>query len=223
MITGLGGMSISGIVLTLACSVLVAEFSGYALHRLMHSERFPAMSRAHLIHHLLFYGPKQPMRTAEYNDATTGRASLGNIGLEWLIPSGVILGISWCALWLLSVPVAYRSLSLATLLVWPIFMFSYLHDRMHIQNFWMERIPFLCRWFRKARRLHDIHHRSLDSHGRMDKNFGIGFFLFDRIFRTLAKRHCPFNWHGYRAAVRRYRLEHEQDDDYTSFPSGYHV
>jgi sterol desaturase/sphingolipid hydroxylase (fatty acid hydroxylase superfamily) len=223
MSTALFGMSLNLIVLTLAGSVLVAELAGYALHRLMHSDRFPAMSRAHLIHHLLRYGPKQPLRTPEYNDATTGRASIGNVGLEWLVPSGLILGACCGAMWMLHVPLAYRLLSMLTLLVWPIFMFSYLHDRMHIHNFWMDRTPVLNWWFRKARRLHDIHHRSLDSNGRMDKNFGIGFFLFDRIFRTLAKRHCPFNWHGYRAAVRRHRLEHEQDDDYTSFPSGFHV
>ena len=223
MSTALVGMSLSHIVLTLAGSVLVAELAGYTLHRLMHSDRFPAMSRAHLIHHLLVYGPKQPMRTAEYKDATSGRVSLGNVGMEWLLPSGLILAVCWSALWLLSVPLAYRLLSLCILLAWPIFMFSYLHDRMHLQHFWMERAPLLKWWFRKARRLHDIHHRSLDSQGRMDKNFGIGFFLFDRIFRTLAKRHCPFNWHGYRAAVRRYRLEREQDDEFTSFPSGFHI
>jgi sterol desaturase/sphingolipid hydroxylase (fatty acid hydroxylase superfamily) len=217
------GMPFTHVVLTLAGSVLVAELAGYALHRLMHSDRIQAMSRAHLIHHLLIYGPKQPMRTAEYNDATAERPSIGNVGLEWIVPSAVILAACWIALWLLNVPLAYRVLSTFTLLAWPIFMFSYLHDRMHIQNFWMERAPVLKWWFRKARRLHDIHHRSLDGNGRMDKNFGIGFFLFDRIFRTLAKRHCPFNWHGYRAAVRRYRLKHEQDDDFSSFPSGFHV
>lgn len=217
------GMLLPQILLTIAGSVLVAELAGYALHRLMHSDRFPAMSRAHLIHHLVIYGPKQPMRTAEYNDATTGRAAIGNVGLEWLLPSGIILTACWFALWLLNVPMAYRLLSIFSLLVWPTFMFSYLHDRMHIQNFWMERAPVLKWWFRKARRLHDIHHRSLDGNGRMDKNFGIGFFLFDRIFHTFAKRHCPFNWHGYRAAVRRYQLEHEQDDDFTSFPSGFHI
>jgi sterol desaturase/sphingolipid hydroxylase (fatty acid hydroxylase superfamily) len=223
MSTVLLGMSFTQIVLTLVCSVAVAEFAGYALHRLMHSDRFPAMSRAHLIHHLLIYGPKQPMRAPEYKNATTGRTAIGNVGLEWLIPSGIILSVCWGALWLLNVSLAYRLLSMFTLLSWPIFMFSYLHDRMHIQNFWMERAPVLKWWFRKARRLHDIHHRSLDGNGRMDKNFGIGFFLFDRFFHTLAKRHCPFNWHGYRAAVRRYRLKHEEDDDFTSFPSGFHV
>ena len=223
MSAGLFGMSAQGIVLTFGGSVLAAELAGYGLHRLMHSERFPALSRAHLIHHLLVYGPKQPMRTAEYKDATTGRASIGNVGMEWIVPSGIILAVCWGALWLLSVPLAYRLLSTFALLAWPIFMFSYLHDRMHIRNFWMERTPGLNWWFRKARRLHDIHHRSLDPDGRMDKNFGIGFFLFDRVFRTFAKQHCPFNWHGYRAAVRRYRLEHTEDDDYSSFPSNFHV
>jgi sterol desaturase/sphingolipid hydroxylase (fatty acid hydroxylase superfamily) len=217
------GVSVPHVVYTLACSVLVAEMAGYALHRLMHSDRVPAMSRAHLIHHLLIYGPKQPMRTAEYNDATAGRASIGNVGLEWILPTGMILAVCWIVLWLIDVPLGYRVLFTFTLLAWPIFMFSYLHDRMHIQNFWMERAPVLKWWFRKARRLHDIHHRSLDGNGRMDKNFGIGFFLFDRIFHTLAKRHCPFNLHGYRAAVRRYRLKQEEDDDFTSFPSGFHV
>src|SRR5260221_6494661 len=96
----LPGMSIAYIVFTLACSVLVAELAGYALHRVMHSDRFPAMSRAHLIHHLLIYGPKQPMRTAEYNDATTGRAYIGNVGLEWVVPSGMILCACWPFLWL---------------------------------------------------------------------------------------------------------------------------
>jgi sterol desaturase/sphingolipid hydroxylase (fatty acid hydroxylase superfamily) len=66
-------------------------------------------------------------------------------------------------------------------------MFSYLHDRVHLRNFWMTRVPLLKAWFVQARRLHDIHHRSLNDHGRMDRNFGIGLFLFDRLFRTISK------------------------------------
>ncbi len=38
----------------------------------------------------------------------------------------------------------------------------------------------------------------------MDTNFGIGFYFFDRCFRTITKRHRPFNWTGYQAAVERY-------------------
>jgi len=208
-------------LLTVFASVLLAELFGYGLHRLLHSGRVPALSRAHMIHHLLLYGPRQPMRAEEYQDATLGRTSLGNVGLEWLVPSALILAACWCGMWLLAVGLAYRLLAFATLVAWPTLMFSYLHDRMHIRGFWMERVPLLNSWFRGARRLHDIHHRSIDENGRMDKNFGIGFYFFDRMFRTFAKRHCPFNWHGYRKAIEHSRLEEDLLDEFSRFPSHY--
>ena len=62
-------MTLASTLVTVILSVLVAEAAGYLLHRLMHSERIPALSRAHLIHHLLMYGPHQPMRT-EPNTST---------------------------------------------------------------------------------------------------------------------------------------------------------
>jgi sterol desaturase/sphingolipid hydroxylase (fatty acid hydroxylase superfamily) len=107
----------------------------------------------------------------------------------------------------LGVQPIYQIIALCTLLVWPIFMFSYLHDRMHVENFWMTRAPVLKTWFLSARRMHDIHHRSVDNQGLMDTNFGIGFYFFDRLFRTRANRHRRFNWAGYRAAVERYGLD----------------
>jgi sterol desaturase/sphingolipid hydroxylase (fatty acid hydroxylase superfamily) len=196
-----------GIVATLVDSVVVAEFVGYWLHRLLHCGRIPALSRGHLIHHFLIYGPRQPMRAEDYHDATDNRFSVGNVGIEWLVPSAIILLFSWGVMALLGVPHVYQVLALCILLAWPILMFSYLHDRMHIENFWMTRVPLLKTWFLKARRMHDIHHRSVDSKGFMDANFGIGFYFFDRFFRTLAKRHRPFNWTGYQAAIERYGLD----------------
>jgi sterol desaturase/sphingolipid hydroxylase (fatty acid hydroxylase superfamily) len=196
-----------GIVATLVDSVVVAEFAGYWLHRLLHSDKFPALSRGHLIHHFLVYGPRQPMRAGDYQDATRERFSMGNVGIEWLAPSALILLFCWGVMVLLNVPPVYQAIALCTLLGWPILMFSYLHDRMHVENFWMSRVPLLKSWFLKARRLHDIHHRSVNSKGYMDTNFGIGFFCFDRFLRTMAKRHRPFNWAGYRTAVERYGLD----------------
>jgi sterol desaturase/sphingolipid hydroxylase (fatty acid hydroxylase superfamily) len=199
-----------GIPLTLAISCLLAEFLGYWLHRLLHSDRVPFLSRGHLIHHFLTYGPGQPMRHDQYQDATDHRFSVGNVGLEWLAPSAIILAALWALLTLAHVPVLYQALALATLVVWPVLMFSYLHDRMHLTDFWMERTPVLRVWFRGARRLHDIHHHALNDHGHMDANFGIGFFLFDRLFRTMARRHRPFNRGGFRAARSRYGLIERQ-------------
>jgi hypothetical protein len=196
-----------GIVATLVDSVVVAEFAGYWLHRLLHSDSFPALSRGHLIHHFLIYGPQQPMRAAAYHDATNDRFSVGNVGLEWVAPSALMLLFCWGVMTLFNVPHFYQVLALCTLLGWPLLMFSYLHDRMHLENFWMSRMPLLKTWFLKARRLHDIHHRSMDSEGYMDTNFGIGFYCFDRFFRTIAKRHRPFNWKGYQTAIKRYDLD----------------
>jgi sterol desaturase/sphingolipid hydroxylase (fatty acid hydroxylase superfamily) len=219
------GSSIAGLTMlvTLAASVLFAELVGYLLHRLLHSDRLPALSRSHLIHHLALYGPLQPMRSPVYKNATDDRPSLGNIGMEWIGPIAVVLALTWGTLTRIGVALPYRVVSLVTMVFWPLFMFSYLHDRMHLQNFWMERAPLLKCWFLRARRLHDIHHHSLNDGGRMDHNFGIGFFLFDRIFGTLAKRHCPLNRHGYRAALRRYKLERRDDEDFSDFPSCFRV
>jgi sterol desaturase/sphingolipid hydroxylase (fatty acid hydroxylase superfamily) len=146
------------------------------------------------------------MRHEEYQDATDNRFSVGNVGLEWLAPSAIILTTLWTLMTVARVPAFYQSIALATLIVWPLFMFSYLHDRMHLSDFWMERVPILRAWFRAARRLHDIHHHAVDDHGRMEANFGIGFFLFDRLFLTIASRHRPFNRSGFETARVRYGL-----------------
>jgi sterol desaturase/sphingolipid hydroxylase (fatty acid hydroxylase superfamily) len=148
------------------------------------------------------------MRSKEgYKDATNNRFSVGNIGLEWLGPSAIVLAICWCVMVLLKVPPSYQIISACSLLIWPIFMFSYLHDRMHVDKYWMTRIPLLRTWFLKSRRLHDIHHRSMNEEGRMDTNFGIGFYFFDRVFGTISLRHRPFNWTGYEIAKERYRYD----------------
>ena len=196
-----------GVLATVSGSIVVAELAGYWLHRLLHSDKFPSLSRGHLIHHFLIYGPRRPMRAAEYHDATVNRFSLGNVGLEWLAPSAIILLFCWGVMLFFGVSPAYQVLALCTLLAWPLLMFNYLHDRMHLENFWMARVPLLKTWFLNARRLHDIHHRSVNSAGFMDTNFGIGFYFFDRFFRTMTRRHRPFNWTGYRAAIERYGLD----------------
>jgi len=192
--------------ITLVGSCLLAEFFGYWLHRLLHSDKICFLSRGHLIHHFLIYGPGQPMRHDHYHDATDSRFSVGNIGLEWIVPSAVILAALWSIMFFLRVATLYQVIAIIALVAWPIFMFSYLHDRMHLTDFWMARHPLFRPWFTRARRLHDIHHHSINDAGHMDANFGIGFFWFDRAFRTISRRHRPFNRTGFEAARDRYGL-----------------
>jgi hypothetical protein len=188
-----------------AFSILIAELAGYFLHRFLHSEKIRWLSRSHMEHHLEHYGPLKPMRPSpKYIDATTSRWSIGNVGLEWIVPSGFLLAFFVAVFVVARISWPYQLAFVVITLGWSSFMFSYLHDRMHILEFWMERSWFLRRWFIGARRLHDIHHHSLNDLGRMDRNFGIGFFFFDRFFRTLASQQQRFNWTGIEAARRRY-------------------
>jgi len=199
--------AITNIAGCIMASIVAAELLGYVLHRLMHSGWIPWLSASHMKHHLILYGPLQKQRPSDkYIDATTGEIAIGNIGLEWIIPSALILAIALAVLSLFHLSYFNRACCIGTILMWSFLMFSYLHDRMHIRNFWMERAPVVRRWFARARRLHDIHHHALNNHGLMDKNFGIGFFAFDKLFGTLAFDALAFNQRGYSAAKIRFRI-----------------
>lgn len=187
-------------------SCVTAELLGYWLHRLLHSGAIRFLSRNHMKHHLVFYGPLQRQRSETYRDATDDSVALGNIGLEWLIPAGLLIAIAIGVFHFLHVPWPYQVLSLGITLTWSFVMFSYLHDVMHVEGFWLTKNKWLKRWFLSARTLHDIHHRVMNDRGLMDKNFGIGFFWFDRLFRTLTVQQPPFNHRGY--AVARQKFEY---------------
>jgi len=186
-------------------SCVTAELLGYWLHRLLHSGLIGFLSRNHMRHHLVLYGPLHKQRSDEYKDATSERVSLGNIGLEWLFPAALIVGGVVGLFQFFHVRVIYQLISLASGVGWSVLMFSYLHDVMHVEGFWLETNRWFRRWFISARQLHDIHHQLVNDTGLMDKNFGIGFFLFDRIFSTLCITNPGFNRAGYKVALKRFK------------------
>jgi len=189
----------------LAASIFVSELLGYFLHRLLHSGKIGFLSRGHMRHHLVLYGPLQSQRPeTEYRDATVDSVSIGNVGLEWLIPGAILLAASIALLSYLQVSIFHQLVFVGGSLGWSFFMFSYLHDRMHVAGFWMGQNRWLKRWFIAARDAHDIHHWALNDKGFMDKNFGIGFFLFDRLFGTLSNHRPVFNPFGYAKALRQF-------------------
>lgn len=185
-------------------SVFSAELLGYGLHRLLHSGAIAILSRSHMKHHLVLYGPQQDQRSANYRDSTEGSVGLGNIGVEWLLPSLLLIAATLAIFAFFHVRWFYQLIYLAGTLGWSFVMFSYLHDVMHVEGIWLARSQWLKRWFFSARTLHDIHHHALNNYGLMDKNFGIGFFLFDRIFGTLALQEPVFNQVGFRVAKQRF-------------------
>lgn len=195
--------------LWIAAAVIAAwvytELVGYWLHRLLHSEKIPYLSRNHMIHHLVLYAPDKPQRPCEtYLVSTHGRAAILGIGMEWMGPVGLIMVATVAGLTALGVPAGYQVLFLASSSLWGWFMFGYVHDRMHLKGFWLAEHRWLSPWFKAARRLHDIHHITLTDDGREATNFGICFFFFDRVFGTFQSAHRRFNRAGYEAAKRRY-------------------
>lgn len=130
--------------LTLGGSVLFAEFTGYWVHRLLHSERIPYLSRSHMIHHLRDYGPDTSMRpSASYRKATDTRGGIAGIGFEWLLPIALSLCVVLSTLTVLGVGLWPQLLFSLCSIGWGVLMFSYMHDSMHCRNFWMERHSLL--------------------------------------------------------------------------------
>jgi len=93
-----------------------AELLGYGLHRLLHSGLAGFLSRNHMKHHMVLYGPLQEQRSKQYRDATDDSISLGNIGIEWLIPAAVLIVCVLGLFHLFHVRLLYRLIYFATTL-----------------------------------------------------------------------------------------------------------
>jgi sterol desaturase/sphingolipid hydroxylase (fatty acid hydroxylase superfamily) len=186
-------------------SCISAELLGYWLHRLMHSGAIIFLSRNHMKHHLGIYGPQQEQRSERYQDATDKRFSLGNIGLEWLVPVSIFTTALLLIFRLAHVRWFYQLTYFVSVLSWSFVMFSYLHDAMHVRGAWLEKNRWLKNWFLAARHRHDVHHCHINDRGLMDKNFGIGMFIFDRLFGTICDVPARFNIRGFKIAQERFK------------------
>ncbi len=171
------------ILLSILIGFISTEVIGYAVHRLIHSGKVSWLENNHMEHHLALYPPGESQRSEVYREPRKYKTVFG-IGLEWFIPITAVAIPSIALLLFLGVPVLYVGAGVLTSLAWAGFAMSYMHNGMHIDKFWAAR----KNWYRKRRRLHDIHHHSLDSVGKMDSNFGILFHGFDRIFGTYKQR-----------------------------------
>lgn len=181
-----------------------AEVISYPIHRLLHSNTIPALSRDHMLHHLQLYGPQNPLRTPTYLTSVDNRFSFLGLGREWwyLILAANLIGFILCLI--LQIPLSYTTIFLTAATAWGVFGFFYIHDAFHITNQWLTKSSLFKRWFTTARKLHDIHHLEINDSGKMTKNFGICFYFMDRILNTYQKNFKPFNKQGFAKDKRRY-------------------
>ena len=194
-------------LLIVFASWILAEFYGYFLHILLHSDRFRWLSRRHMHHHLKCYGPTKKMRTTEYVQDVGDDTLILGLGLEWLIPALCLVGITALGEWAIGLSWVEILVSEAILVLYSVFLFWYLHDNMHVKDVWILKVPILRKAFIKARRDHDIHHNHFSNDGLMKKNFGIAFCFLDHIFGTYQARLGRINKKGIEAAYKRYDIK----------------
>jgi sterol desaturase/sphingolipid hydroxylase (fatty acid hydroxylase superfamily) len=191
--------------------IIFAEFFGYWLHILLHNDKIKWLSRSHMQHHLREYHPSKPIRlNGIYLSSGATRANIAGIGMEWIIPIGLLLVAIHGSCHLIGVPMAYQIAFTGGALGWSWILFGYMHDAMHLKYFWMQDAPaFIRNWFIKIRRYHDVHHYTFNDQGVMPTNYGICFFFFDRVFGTLKEYQSKFNRAGLAASEKRFAYIHD--------------
>ena len=189
-------------------SWLLAEFYGYWLHILLHSDKVRWLSDNHMSHHLRSYPPVgRPIRTDDYiQDVMENQKMVLGLGAEWYLPGAVLIGTSVLLEWLIGLSWAQIGLSVGGMLTYSVFMFWYLHDRMHIKGIWLSKSRITRGFFKRQRTYHDIHHYHISDKGLMTKNFGISTPIFDHVFGTYEPKIKKLNRRGIKAAFNRYGI-----------------
>lgn len=199
------------IIITVILAIISGEFLGYWLHVLLHSNKIEFLSKAHMIHHLVVYGPKQEFTSDKYKTSLIdNRPGIAGVGLEWIIPVILIVSGMTLILWALNIPLHLAVIFVMATGIWELIMFNYMHDALHLRHFWMINNKLLSKWFLQTRQKHLIHHLEIDNTGRMNTNYGICFFFFDKLFRTFEGKLNKFNEFGYEKAKTRYSYIYEK-------------
>lgn len=150
--------------------VMITLF-GYGMHWCLHQPFMGRFYRSHQVHHFKLYPPERFL-SDHYLDP--GPDNTFKIFVVFGSPL-IILPVVLFFLHSIGLPVFG-----ATLLSLAVFGFlnDYLHDAFHIRHSWLRKYG----WFE---RLTDLH---LQHHIRVQSNFGIYWFGWDRLWGTFQKR-----------------------------------
>jgi len=158
--------------------IFYAELVGYLVHSLLHSGNVLWLHKMHMNHHINLY-PFGNLRSENYR--TPKHSRFLGLGIEWIFPVTLVLLFTILFLIVFGADVLRVMLFAASALVWASIFFSYMHDQFHLKSSLLLKGGLLRAWFSDRRELHDLHHLN------MKKNYGITFFLFDRIFGTFGR------------------------------------
>lgn len=194
---GVGFFFVPYITLTLVLGYLAGEIFGYWIHRLLHSGEVDFLSRTHMYHHIADYGPQMKQRpTKEYINTYINRFTFLGIGLEWWIPVSITIGVLILIQTLLGIPAHLQAIFISTALGWGYLQLGLIHETFHVKNHWLAHHPWTKKYYRKLRKLHDIHHLDVNDDGKMRYNFGITTYWVDILFGTYKTHTEKLNFKG---------------------------
>jgi sterol desaturase/sphingolipid hydroxylase (fatty acid hydroxylase superfamily) len=152
---------------------LITNLFGYIVHWCFHQSWAGWVRQSHLTHHHLYTG-------VDYLSETYRDAGKDNSFRLFIVPS-LLLFIPPAVLYVLCVIPLYVMIVLIVEMIIIGWMHNYLHDSFHIKNHFLSRMPLIKKIFDKWSHDHYLHHED------MTKNFGIFFFVWDRVFGTYLK------------------------------------
>lgn len=164
------------IIVAALVAFLATSLFGHVIHYCIHQPWTGFVHRSHLHHHNVLYPPSD-FTSIVYRDA--GKFSTPKFFLIAAIPL-ILAPIVLCCLHIISWPIMLTVLVVEGIMG---FLHDYLHDAFHIRAHWLYSVPVIRKMFRRWVGLHYLHHV-----GKMDRNFGIFSFLWDRIFGSFATR-----------------------------------
>lgn len=153
---------------TLAVSLVVGYFviqtTGYLVHKALHHPLLGKIHETHDIHHKQMYPPDDYLAPGKYREVP-------NEAQPFKYYAAAAIPLVTTVFFLAPLTIAIALTAELLVVAWAN---DWLHQKFHIEGFWMERYT----WFNELRDLH-WHHHVDDS-----KNLGIFSWFGDRLFRT---------------------------------------
>jgi sterol desaturase/sphingolipid hydroxylase (fatty acid hydroxylase superfamily) len=152
------------LAVSLVLGYFVVQATGYAVHKALHHPALGKIHRTHDVHHKVLYPPDDYLNTGKYREVPDDAQPY-----KYYAPPAIAL----LTVVFLTLPL-YIAISLSVELVLIALANDWLHQKLHIKGFWLERYT----WFHHLRELH-WHHHVDDS-----KNMGIFSWFTDKILGT---------------------------------------
>jgi hypothetical protein len=152
------------LAVALVVGYFVIQSTGYAVHKALHHPALGKIHDTHDVHHKLMYPPEDYLDTGKYREVPDNAQPF-----KYYAAAAVPL----VAAVFIFLPLTI-AISLAVELAVVAWANDWLHQKMHIKGYWLERYT----WFHHLRALH-WHHHVDDS-----KNIGIFSWFTDKILGT---------------------------------------